>query len=274
MQLATLITALFLTLAAVPVQAAGPDRSIVPLTRAHSHNDYEHPHPLADALAQGFCSVEADIYLVNGQLLVAHDRSKVSSERTLERLYLDPLAERCERQGGRVFQAGPPVMLLIDIKSEADATYAVLRQTLQRYSKILTRFTPQGISTGAVTAVLSGNRPRQMMERESDRFAALDGRPEDLETNPPAALVPLVSEDWKRLFKWRGNGPCPDSDRASLLALVARAHQQGRQIRFWGTPDQPAMWHELLAAQVDWINADDLAGLRKFLTAESQLVKP
>src|SRR5438128_1656766 len=30
-----------------------------PLLHAHAHNDYEHTHPLFDALEQGFCSVEA-----------------------------------------------------------------------------------------------------------------------------------------------------------------------------------------------------------------------
>src|SRR5712672_4165891 len=64
-----------------------------PLVRAHAHNDYEHQRPLFDALEHGFCSVEADIYLVDGKLLVAHDRSKVKPERTLEALYLDPLRE-------------------------------------------------------------------------------------------------------------------------------------------------------------------------------------
>ncbi len=45
-----------------------------PLPQAHAHNDYEHERPLLDALSHGFCSVEADIYLVDGALLVAHDR--------------------------------------------------------------------------------------------------------------------------------------------------------------------------------------------------------
>src|SRR4030095_12119754 len=44
-----------------------------PLLRAHAHNDYEHTRPLLDALEQGFCSVEADIYLIDGELRVAHD---------------------------------------------------------------------------------------------------------------------------------------------------------------------------------------------------------
>jgi hypothetical protein len=36
------------------------------LERAHAHNDYEHERPLFDALDHNFKSVEADIWLVNG----------------------------------------------------------------------------------------------------------------------------------------------------------------------------------------------------------------
>ena len=57
-----------------------------PLVHAQAHNDYEHTRPLLDALDHGFCGVEADIYLVDGQLLVAHDRDKVKPERTLQTL--------------------------------------------------------------------------------------------------------------------------------------------------------------------------------------------
>jgi hypothetical protein len=54
-----------------------------PLVRAHAHNDYEHARPLFDALDRGFCSVEADVYLIDGELLVAHDRKDVKAGRTL-----------------------------------------------------------------------------------------------------------------------------------------------------------------------------------------------
>src|SRR5713226_4549315 len=94
----------------------------VPLTRAHAHNDYEHARPLLDALDHGFCSVEADIYLVEGKLLVAHDRNKIQPERTLQALYLDPLRERVRQNGGRVYRGGPSLTLLIDVKSDAEKT--------------------------------------------------------------------------------------------------------------------------------------------------------
>jgi hypothetical protein len=57
----------------------------------HAHNDYEHERPLHEALELGFCSVEADVHLVAGSLLVAHDLGDTDPERTLQSLYLGPL---------------------------------------------------------------------------------------------------------------------------------------------------------------------------------------
>ena len=66
----------------------GAEQLPVPLPQAHAHNDYHHPRPLLDALDHGFCGVEADIFLVDGELLVGHDRTELKPERTLESLYL------------------------------------------------------------------------------------------------------------------------------------------------------------------------------------------
>ena len=76
-----------------------------PLLRAHSHNDYHHKHPLFDALDSGFCSVEADVFLKDAVLLVGHSRFELKKERTLEALYLVPLAERVKNNGGSVYKS-------------------------------------------------------------------------------------------------------------------------------------------------------------------------
>ena len=138
-----------------------------PLARAHAHNDYEHERPLFDALDNGFCSVEADVHLVDGRLLVAHDRREVKPERTLEALYLEPLRERVRRNGGRVHADGPECFLLIDFKSPAATTWPVLKQTLARYAEMLTEFSDQGIRANAVTVVLSGDSPRALVAAAS-----------------------------------------------------------------------------------------------------------
>src|SRR5438477_9207522 len=109
----------------------------VPLIQAHAHNDYLHARPLFDALEQGFCSVEDDIYLVDGKLLVAHERQMTKPERTLEALYLEPLREQVKKNGGRVFRGGPEFTLLIDLKSDWHSTYPVLRDVLKKYADVL-----------------------------------------------------------------------------------------------------------------------------------------
>lgn len=114
--------------------------------------------------------------------------------------------------------------------------------------------------------VLSGDRPVGTLAAERSRLAFIDGRLPDLDANPPRGLVPLVSDNYVRLFKWRGDGEMPDEEQARLREYVRRAHAQGRRIRFWASPDTAAAWDELYRAGVDLINTDDLRGLRRFLS--------
>jgi hypothetical protein len=239
--------------------------SPVPLARAHAHNDYVHPQPLADALAHGFTSVEADIWLVDGELLVAHDLEAARSGRTLAALYLDPLRDLVDRNGGRVFPSGSEFLLWIDIKSEAESTYAALRPILAAYGSMLTRFRPERIDAGAVTVILSGNRPRDTLARQMERYAALDGRLPDLDGSAPPSLIPFISDNWQTHFTWRGGVPFPDEEREKLTAIVRRAHSQQRRVRFWAIPDEGAGWEACLLAGVDLINTDRLDALKTFL---------
>jgi hypothetical protein len=235
-----------------------------PLAQAHAHNDYEHARPLFDALDHGFCSVEADIWLTPKGLQIGHDKKDLKPGRTLESLYLDPLRERVKMNGGRVYKGGPEFYLLIDVKTDAEAPYAALAKTLINYRDILT----DNLSTQkGVTAILSGNRAFDAVAREPVRFVGIDGRPENLDDNSPAVLYPWISGNWQLSFKWKGEGPIPADEKQKLNDMVKRAHEQGRKIRFWNTAEKPAMWKELVAAGVDYINTDKLNELQQFLLA-------
>lgn len=242
-----------------------------PLEQAHAHNDYEHERPLLDALSHGFTSVEADIWLVDGELLVAHDEDEVTLERTLSSLYLGPLSARVRENGGTVYPGSDLTLtLLIDIKSEGEATYSVLDEVLREYQAMLTRFANESTELGAVTAIISGERPRELMAAQTERFAGYDGRLEDLETGMSASFMPLISDNWSDLFSWTGAGEMPEDERAELVRIVQTAHAQGQQVRFWATPDdagpeRTALWQVLSEVGVDHINTDDLAGLEAFL---------
>jgi hypothetical protein len=241
-----------------------------PLPNAHAHNDYLHKRPLLDALDHGFCSVEADIHLVNGKLLVAHDPEHVRPERSLEALYLDPLKARIEKNGGRVHRHGAEFFLLIDLKTEAEPTYTVLRESLKPYKNILTEFRSDKLHPKAVTVIISGNRPIGVMSNETSRLAGVDGRLSDLDAKASPKLFPWISDNWTRHFEWRGEGPLPADEKEKLQSFVRRCRQLGCKLRFWATPDIPAGWRELQLAGVDFINTDDLAGLQKFLTAPTR----
>jgi hypothetical protein len=208
------------------------------LPQAHAHNDYEHARPLLDALDHGFCSVEADIWLTPHGLLVGHDRKDLKPDRTLQSLYLDPLRQRVEANGGRVYHDGPPFYLLIDVKTGADETYAALHKVLAEYPDLLTTTTGGQTEQKAVTAILSGNRAMDAVAKQAVRYIAIDGRPENLQSNEPSHLVPWISANWNLLFSWKGEGPIPTADKTKLTDLVKQAHAQGRRVRFWATPEK------------------------------------
>ncbi len=242
-------------------QAAKP----TPLPNAHSHNDYEQKQPLTLALDHGFHSVEADIHLVDGQLLVAHDRNQVRPGRTLASLYLDPLRDRCRTNHGLVHANLPGFTLLIDIKDNPLGTYAVLDPLLKQYREVLTRFTPTNTTQGAITVILSGARPTDFVAAQPERFCAIDGRPADLDSQPSIHLVPLISDSWPSHFSRPLRPSLSDPDRLKLHQLVRRTHAQGRRIRFWGAPDREWLWSELRIAGVDHINTDRIPQLAAHL---------
>ncbi|MDI3406207.1 phosphatidylinositol-specific phospholipase C/glycerophosphodiester phosphodiesterase family protein [Streptomyces cavernicola] len=258
---------------AVPAQRAAAHTE-PPLRRAHAHNDYLHTRPLLDALDHRFTSVEADVFLVDGRLLVAHEPSQLDPTRTLESLYLDPLQARVRANGGSVYAGyGRPVQLLVDLKNEGAATYLELHRRLAPYRRMLTAYDHGRVRSGAVTVVVSGDRAaREPMAAQRVRYAFYDGRLADLGGPDDASFMPLISDNWSNTFSWQGVGPMPAAERAELHAIVGAAHGRGQRVRFWATPDQAgaaraAVWSELIGADVDHLNTDDLAALEAFLDA-------
>jgi len=274
------LTGLGATLAAVLAPPAGSafageqGRRKRPLWRAHAHNDYEHPRPLFDALDHRFGSVEADIFLVGDQLLIGHTLDDLDPARTLESLYLDPLTRIVKANHGSVYRGyRRPLQLLVDIKTEGSSTYLELDRHLRRHKHLFTTYVHGKVVPGPVTAVISGDRAARVpMEAQTVRRAFYDGRLSDLGTAAPASLIPLISDNWTLNFTWLGEGVFPDAERQKLRTLVQQAHARGQKVRFWATPDlagpaRDALWAELLAAGVDYLNTDDLAGLEAFLDA-------
>lgn len=273
------LAALVLAGGSVLSPASAAERSDVvlgqPAEGSHAHNDYEHPRPLYDALEHGFTSIEADVWLVDGELRVAHDLGDARAGVTLESLYLNPLDDLAHGRGKGIYPGWDgSLQLLIDVKSEAESSYAAIEKALAKHPALMSRYSHGEIKEGPVTAVISGNRALDTMKSLGLRYGFFDGRSTDLGSGMPASLMPLVSANWTKLFTWQGTGQMPATEKAALAAYVQTAHSHGYTVRFWATPDtageaREALWTELRSAGVDYINTDDLAELQNFLGSDA-----
>ncbi|MDZ4851736.1 MAG: phosphatidylinositol-specific phospholipase C/glycerophosphodiester phosphodiesterase family protein [Pirellulaceae bacterium] len=236
-----------------------------PLRNAHAHNDYEHDLPLLDALELGFTSVEADVYPVDGELLVAHNLSDVAKGRTLDTLYLQPLQRLTKSSNGRVYPAGQSLTLLVDIKVDGATAYRLLDKLLSNYSEMVSQTVDGQYVEKAVTVIVSGDRPIKEMAASNPRYAGVDGRIADLESNESPSILPLISDNWSKHFTYRGQGEMSSAERQKLVEIVEKAHAKKRRVRFWGTPESELFWKELKSANVDLIGTDKLRQLATFL---------
>ncbi|GAB4185499.1 MAG: phosphatidylinositol-specific phospholipase C/glycerophosphodiester phosphodiesterase family protein [Thermoflexibacter sp.] len=236
------------------------------LYQAHAHNDYEHKKPLFEALSLGFISIEADIHLVDGQLLVSHNKPKLGEAKTLRESYLEPLRKRILANQGKVYpNTSIPLYLMIDIKTDAQSTYQVLKEQLTEYQEIITYWKHGQENKGAVLVFLSGNRPVDTVINDTLRFVALDGRLEDLDRHYPNQIMPVISENYTKIFKWKGSGQMPQEEVEKLKNLTTKTNQQGKKLRFWASPENENVWKTLMENNVGLIGTDQLERLSRFL---------
>lgn len=239
--------------------ARGPER----MGRAHSHNDYEQPRPLSDALDHGYRSVEVDVWWAGGRVLVAH--RPFSFKGSLEELYLDPLQARVDRLGS-VHGDGLTFHLWIDLKESSLELTEALLAVLARYP-MFASFGDDGEARGPVVAILTGKEAaKARMVSRAGRFTACRDSNRFSERDPPAdGRWTWYALRWGDHFTWDGNRTMPDAERLRLRALVDAVHGKGRKLRLYHTPETEAFWTEALAAGVDLLGTDHLAPLRRFL---------
>src|SRR5690554_5967825 len=97
----------------------------------HSHNDYVQQQPFHYAHQFEFGSIEMDIFLRDGELYVAHEKEEIEANRTLKRLYLNPLLEQFEQNKGVAYKNGGRLQFLIDLKTAGEPTLRALEKELR-----------------------------------------------------------------------------------------------------------------------------------------------
>ncbi|MFH6603186.1 phosphatidylinositol-specific phospholipase C/glycerophosphodiester phosphodiesterase family protein [Maribacter algicola] len=230
--------------------------------RVHSHNDYLQNVPFWKALSASASSVEADVFLVGDELLVAHTQNEIDTLRNLEKLYLKPLAKSLEIG----FIDGQPFQLLIDIKSEAYGTLDAIVASIKKYPSI--------INSNSVSIVISGNRPKASEYIDYPDFIHFDYQSLDA-VNDTSILekIALVSLSFKNFSAWNGKGRPTSEDEKKIVSAIEKAHALGKPFRFWATPDSKTAWKTLVHLGVDFINTDmpfECAGYLNKLNANTK----
>lgn len=224
--------------------------------RIHAHNDYQQPLPLTNALRNNVFSIEADVYLRNGQLVVAHDAKDVAAAPSLDSLYLQPIIRLFKKHDGRISASKTysPV-LMIDSKESGEAIIAALIKMISPVRFAFDRF----INPAAVQLVISGNRGAVSTWASWPSTIFFDGRPTEVYDSATLQRVAFISDNYN-------NYVSKEDSVSRIAALVKKVHGMGKLLRLWGTPDNAAAWSRLLQSGVDITNTDKVEECREFFS--------
>lgn len=220
----------------------------------HSHNDYAQRVPFYQAYAQQVSSIEADVFLHDGQLLVGHDVEDLRADMTFEALYVEPIVTLFARNGGRAFRdSDQTLQLMVELKSETDPTLRAVAALLGRWPEV---FDPE-VNPAAVRVAVTGRVPAPEAFDRYPRFLGFDGAwnadytPEQLER------IALISTNFRDFSQWNGKGTIIPAEKERLEQVIDRAHEQGKPVRFWNAPEGTTVYYTFYDMGIDYINTDN-----------------
>jgi alkaline phosphatase len=242
-----------------------------------SHNDYEQRVPFHLAYGQRVGFIEADIFLHNGRLVVAHDAHKLAIAPLLTDVYLNPLREKVERNHGFAYpDSSLSLVLMIDVKSEAEPALKALVSLLKDF--------PSLTECRRMKIVISGNRPDVNTWASCPRYIEFDGRPDEFYSDEQLAKVAFISDSFRRYSAWNGKGVLTKEESGKIKKVIDGARLRKKPLRFWATPDELNAWIRLMDIGVDILNTDtptqlvELIGKMKYTSWKSgevhQVYKP
>ncbi len=222
---------------------------------AHAHNDYLNVRPFYQAYEAHFGSIEADVFPVNGVLLVAHKKEEVQPQHTLKAMYLEPLANALQKDSTRRLN------LLIDVKENYKLALALLIQEVQPLKDYLS----YQQNKNRLTILISGERPPPAEYKNYPPYIFFDDDLKLPHTPEEWSRVELVSLSFQNFSKWTGEGSLPKTDKRLLKQTVKKVHTSGKPIRFWAAPDTKISWLLQKKLHVDLIGTDKIEELAAFL---------
>jgi alkaline phosphatase len=216
---------------------------------------------LVNALRNKVYSLEADVYLVNGELKVAHDRRDLASAPSLDSLYLQPIIDLFKTNHGRVSTDNNYApLLLIDVKENGEAALRALTKCLSLYPSVFDR----RVNRAALQVVISGDRGNPSQWTSWPSFILFDGRVNEQYNKAQMERVAFFSDSFANYTRQKAN---TDS---LIKQLAEKVHYSGKLLRLWAIPDNPSGWMQLRQFGVDIVNTDKVTECRAYFSAHFQ----
>ncbi len=226
--------------------------------KLHSHNDYLRNVPFWEAFGAGASSIEVDVMLQNGGLMVAHEEESIKPELTLRSLYFEPIQKAIDL--GMI--KGFDFHLLIDSKTEGYSTLAQILKEAEAFEKILfSSQNPEGLKL-----IISGNRPKPEEYENYPEWVFFDYQSKTLTADLPWEKIGMVSLSFRQFSIWNGKGRIVEAEKAKLKEFIALVHSFQKPVRFWASPDSKSAWKAFYDMGVDYINTDQPAIAQSYLS--------
>ncbi|GAA5821965.1 hypothetical protein JCM11251_004800 [Rhodosporidiobolus azoricus] len=241
---------------------------------------------LRQALKEGTTWIAADIYLVDGELLVGPTPGELEPSKTFSDCFVEPLLcifqgssnlfGTAHRRRSSVFDhVSPhhPFQLVVRLHTPPSMTFPYLVDALEplHHASLLTTYCPNAdVSTPAlITVVSSAANGAEMVPledltsvpcvrfvyRDAD-ISMFDGddEPQDLSNN----LTPVAAGNLKDATGWNGQCSPTDEQKEKISAQVGRAHKRGLKVRYEGLPQFPVHIRENVKHTLHMLGVDYL----------------
>jgi len=228
----------------------------------HSHNDYLQDLPFWTAFSAGASSIEIDVILKDGQLMVAHEPDTIDPRRTIESLYMDPISQGLKNGIISSFD----FHLLVDLKTAAHPTLEALLKIMKPYQTILYgKDNPEGLKL-----IISGNRPEPEAYKNYPEWMFFDYQSREMTPDLPWEKIGMVSLSFRQFSAWNGQGVMAPKEQEAVQAFIDRVHYFDKPARLWATPDSETAWKLFYTMGMDYINTDLPLEAQKYLETLSQ----
>ena len=226
----------------------------------HSHNDYTRTMPFYEAYSQHVQSIEADVFLIKGKLLVGHETHQTSADRTFQAMYAEPIAKVFRANGGRMWKDSDDCLqLMVETKSETKPCLNAVIKVLKNYPDVFC--SPKGVKV-----IITGYDLKPEEFSDYPEWIYFDGRLSRNYTPDQLKRVGLFSECFGDYAHWNGKGNIVDPQLEALKAAIEKAHSLDKPIRFWEAPETTTAYYTFLNLGIDIFNTDYPARAYQFFS--------